>query len=191
MDHLLHLDHQLFFLINQEGQNAFLDWLMPWWREKTTWIPLYVLLLIVAWLKTSPRYFLYFALAVALTVGLADTLSSKVVKPSVERLRPCNDQQVRPAMTLRVHCGPGYSFPSSHATNHFAIGVFLYLTLGLYFRRWRWLFLLWAASISYGQVYVGVHYPVDVLGGALLGAAIGGLTAWGLGRAWSATAPAA
>lgn len=79
---------------------------------------------------------------------------------------------MQPARVL-VGCGGGYSFPSSHATNHFALATLLFLSWGRKFRSWRWILLLWAASIAYGQVYVGVHYPLDVSFGALLGATLG------------------
>jgi len=76
-------------------------------------------------------------------------------------------------------CGGGYSFPSSHASNHFALASLLAPSWARgASSRWRWALFLWAASIAYGQVYVGMHYPVDVLFGALLGTAIG----WGASR---------
>jgi undecaprenyl-diphosphatase len=78
---------------------------------------------------------------------------------------------------LLEHCSGGFSFTSSHATNHFGFAMFVFLTTKDVFGKWgRWLFV-WAATISYGQVYVGVHYPVDILFGALLGICIGTLTA--------------
>jgi len=117
-------------------------------------------------------------MAIGLTVGLADTTSSHIIKKSVKRLRPCHILIKEGQMDLRVKCGSGYSFPSSHATNHFAIGVFLGLVFG---KRWRWVKwagLLWAAAIAFSQVYVGVHFPFDILVGALLGSAIAYIV-WG------------
>jgi len=108
------------------------------------------------------------------TVGMADVVSSKLVKPAVQRVRPCNDVGLKFEVRELVHCGGGYSFTSSHATNHFAIATFLYLVLGGLRKKWiRWALLAWAASIAYGQVYVGVHYPLDVITGAVLGSLIG------------------
>jgi undecaprenyl-diphosphatase len=74
------------------------------------------------------------------------------------------------------NCSGGYSFTSSHATNHFGLALFLFITLQSVFKKWRYLFLFWAATICYGQVYVGVHYPLDVLCGAILGSATGYIT---------------
>lgn len=176
MTELLQFDRWLFHLINGEWHWPVLDAIMPYWREKSTWIPLYVLMAgFVIWKFRQKA--LFFLLAAGLTVALADTISSRVVKQAVHRLRPCNDQAVRDEVKLLIDCGPGYSFTSSHATNHFAVAVFLCLTLGAVYPRIRVPLLLWAASISYAQVYVGVHYPLDVLGGALLGTLIGYLVA--------------
>lgn len=168
MEQLLHLDFQLFELINQKGHIPFLDWLMPYWREKSFWIPLYLILLafVVYRFKTKAGLFLIMAI---LTIGVADTLSSRVVKPSVKRLRPCNDPERREAVALLIPCGPGYSFTSSHATNHFALATFLALSLGTVYRFLVIPLFLWAFSIAYGQVYVGVHYPLDILAGSVLG----------------------
>ena len=74
---------------------------------------------------------------------------------------------------LLDHCSGGYSFTSSHATNHFGFSVYVFVTLRSIFHKWSYLFLFWAASVSYAQVYVGVHYPLDILCGALIGATIG------------------
>jgi undecaprenyl-diphosphatase len=96
-----------------------------------------------------------------------------VLKKSIQRLRPCNDAEMAEKTTLRVSCGSGYSFTSSHAANHFAAAVFL---IGIFGASVGWLrptLLIWAGAISFSQVYVGVHYPADVVCGGLLGAAIG------------------
>jgi len=176
MEKLLALDQYLFELINGHGHNALLDWLMPIWREKSTWIPLYIALAGFVWYKFH-RVGLYLILGLALSVGLADTISSKIIKPAVHRLRPCNDPKIQAEVHLLVNCGSGYSFTSSHASNHFAVAAFLSLTLGLHYRRIRLPLHLWAASIALGQVYVGVHYPLDILMGAFLGLIIGNIVA--------------
>jgi undecaprenyl-diphosphatase len=175
LDTLLALDEQLFRIINGGWHNEFLDWLMPYWRDKKFWYPLYLGLIAFILYRFRVKG-IYLLLTLFITVGIADLVSSKVLKTSVKRVRPCNDPAVQDDVILLVGCGKAYSFTSSHATNHFAIGVFLALTLGLYYKRWRWLFYFWAASIAFGQVYVGVHYPLDVLVGAFLGTAIALLT---------------
>lgn len=176
MQQLITIDQYFFELINVHGHNAVLDWIMPLWREKSTWIPLYIALAGFVGYKYR-KASLYFILGLALAVGLADTISSKVIKPSVQRLRPCNDPEIKAEVQLLVRCGSGYSFTSSHASNHFAVAAFLSLTLGLHYRRLRLPLYLWAASIALGQVYVGVHYPLDILIGAILGLIIGNIVA--------------
>jgi undecaprenyl-diphosphatase len=176
MEQLIAFDQYLFEIINGHTHNAVLDWLMPIWREKSTWIPFYLALAVFLGYKYR-KAGLYLILGLALSVGLADTISSKVIKPAVHRLRPCNDPEIKDEVQLLVHCGSGYSFTSSHAANHFAVAAFLSFTLGLHYRRIRWPLYLWAASIALGQVYVGVHYPLDILMGAFLGLIIGNIVA--------------
>ena len=176
MEQLIAADQFLFELINGHAHNVVLDWLMPIWREKSTWIPLYIALAAFVGYKYRLQG-LYLILALALTVGLADSVSSKIIKPAVHRLRPCNDPALKAEVKLLVDCGSGYSFTSSHASNHFAIAAFLSLTLGLHYRRIRWPLYLWAASIALGQVYVGVHFPLDIFIGAILGIIIGNIVA--------------
>jgi membrane-associated phospholipid phosphatase len=173
MDQLLHLDYQLFQLINQEWTYSFLDVMMPFLREKKNWILLYIAVAVLLLYKFQwKRGFLVILLAIS-TIGISDALSSRIIKPSIERPRPCHENSAVENGRLLIDCGGGYSFTSSHATNHFAIAVFLGLVLLPLFRFSFSLFLTWAGSIAYAQVYVGVHYPLDVMAGGLIGAVIG------------------
>lgn len=177
MNELLQLDETLFFLINQDGQSAWLDWLLPVWRNKYTWIPLYLLLTGLAVWKFRWKS-LVWALLLGLTVAAGDMTSHRIIKQQVQRPRPCQTETLQQEVRLLVPCGGGYSFTSNHATNHFALAMFFAGTLGIFFRKWKWLLFLWAFGVAYAQVYVGVHYPLDVLGGAILGIIIGSLTAF-------------
>lgn len=165
---LLAYDEQLFRVINGQWHLEVLDTIMPYWRDKKFWFPAYILLMAFIIYRFRVKG-IYLLLALFLTVGIADLVSSKGLKKTVKRVRPCNDPAIQDEVVLLVGCGKAYSFTSSHATNHFAIGAFLAMTLGLYYKRWRWLFYFWAASIAFGQVYVGVHYPLDVIVGSMLG----------------------
>lgn len=176
MAEILELDQIIFQIINQDWQMDWLDGLMPYWRNKYTWIPLYLFLLVFTIWKFK-QYAIYFLLGLILTAGLADSISSHLVKKNIQRIRPCNDPAVKGDVHLLVHCGGGYSFTSSHATNHFALAIYLIFTLGQLYKWIRMPLLFWAASIAYGQVYVGVHYPLDVIVGGLLGSTIGYLVA--------------
>lgn len=177
MTALIEFDQSLFFFINNDCQNAFLDWIMPMWRNKVFWVPAYLALTVFLFWKYKTNA-LVLVLGMALTIGIADTMSSRVIKKSVKRLRPCREQVISEDVHLLVHCGGGYSFTSSHATNHFALAMFLIGSLGLVYRRIKWPLLAWAASIALGQVYVGVHYPLDICCGAILGSLIG----WGVAK---------
>ncbi len=173
---LLDWDTRLFELINGSWHHPWLDWIFPWWREKLTWVPLYVLLAGFSAFKFRVKA-LWFIMALVLAVGLADTVSSKLLKPAVHRLRPCNTPELKEEVRLLSGCGKAYSFTSSHAANHFAIASFLSLTLGLLYPWSRVWWYLWAGTIAYGQVYVGVHYPGDVIAGAIIGLIIGNVVA--------------
>jgi undecaprenyl-diphosphatase len=92
----------------------------------------------------------------------------------VQRPRPCRDpEMIDHVRMLLNHCSGGNSFPSSHATNHFGAAVFIFCTLRKYSGNWIIPVFFWAASVSYGQIYVGVHYPLDVISGALIGSIVG------------------
>lgn len=173
---LLQWDYYLFELLNQQWTNGFLDGIMPYWRSKYFWMPLYLFILSYMIYQRN-REWLIFSLCMILTIALADQLSSSWIKPAIERLRPCNNPIWKDQVHLLVRCGSGFSFTSSHATNHFALATFWAFP----FVRYRWVLplgFLWAATISYGQVYVGVHYPLDVMAGGLVGILIGVFTGW-------------
>lgn len=171
------IDLQLFQFINTGLSNLAFDYLMPALREKLVWLPFYVYLLAFTFVNFRWNVALLFILSIGVTVGLSDLASSRVIKNNVERLRPCNDPDIKDMVSLRVRCGRGYSFTSSHAANHFALVFFFIYTLGRIFKRLRWPLVIWAGLISFAQIYVGVHYPLDVLFGGLLGAGIGMLMA--------------
>ncbi len=177
IEQIIQLDHQLFFAINNGLSNFFFDWLMPILRNKYVWIPLYLFIIVVA-IKKYKIKGVYLILFLSATVGIADSTSAKILKPAFERVRPCNDEALKDRVITRVGCGSGKSFPSTHATDHFAIAVFL---IAIFYQRWKPMFylgVLWATSISFAQVYVGVHFPVDITAGALYGSLIGYIFAW-------------
>jgi membrane-associated phospholipid phosphatase len=175
---MLNLDQQLFYFINHNMHIGWLDKLAPYWRSMYFWLPMYVFFISYLFVNFNKKQVAIYLLALGLTVGTADVMSSRIIKNSVARLRPCNDESVKPHFKLLVHCGGGYSFTSSHATNHFAAAIFVILTF-VGSRKWlKFSLLAWAASISFGQVYVGVHYPLDVFCGAILGIGIGYLGAF-------------
>ncbi len=176
MEYLLTLDESIFILINRTWQNTFFDWLLPYWRNKYFWVPLYLVMSFLLYTKVGKNS-LWIFLFLGLTVAASDLTSSFLIKENVERIRPCNDPAFMKNVFLRAPCGSGYSFTSSHAANHFAMATFLILALGQRLKNWRYALLFWAISIGFAQIYVGVHYPLDVLFGFLVGGAIGCLGA--------------
>ncbi|SDM10154.1 undecaprenyl-diphosphatase [Daejeonella rubra] len=172
LEQLIQFDQNLFFAINHGLNNPFFDWLMPALRNRFFWTPLY-LFIIVFFIRNYGKQGWIMILFLGLTFGFTDFFSSSIVKPSVQRLRPCNDPDIKADVKNIIACGSGYSFPSSHATNHFGLAAFLIV---MFYPKWKMILplgLFWAASISFAQIYVGVHYPVDILAGAILGGMIG------------------
>jgi undecaprenyl-diphosphatase len=170
------VDSSVLVWIHQHLHNGFLDWLMVLIRNKIVWLPLYVFLLSFVLINFGRRSLLWAAILI-FAVGLCDTVSSKVIKYQVQRLRPCHTE-LSAQMEVLIPCGGRYSFTSSHATNHFGVAVFIFFTLGRLFRKIRWPLVIWASAIAFAQVYVGVHYPLDVIAGGLLGSLIGAGLAW-------------
>ena len=172
LEQLIQFDQSLFFTINHGLSNSFFDWLMPALRNRFFWTPLYLFIIIFS-IRTYGKQGWIMILFLGLTFGCTDFISSSLIKPTVQRLRPCNDPEIKSDVKNLIDCGSGYSFPSSHASNHFGLAVFLIV---MFFSKWKLILpigLFWAASISFAQVYVGVHYPVDILAGAMLGGMIG------------------
>ena len=176
MNTIIHFDQQLFFFINNDCHINLLDKIMPYWRSMYFWLPIYTFFVAFIIEKYKNKGFLYL-LALGLTIGVSDTVSSKWIKKTVQRTRPCNDHsrnlEMKREVKLLVRCGSGYSFPSSHATNHFAVATFIVLTFARSKKWLKWGLIAWATSIALGQVYVGVHYPSDVICGGILGTLIG------------------
>ena len=170
------LDKSLFRLLNGRLTNSVFDTVAPMLRNQSTWYPMYVALMIYMIIKQKRESWKWI-IGMIISVSISDIVSSHFVKKIVGRVRPCSDISMTGHCRLLLdHCPGNPSFTSSHASNHFAMGVFMFLSLNRYIGKWSYVFLVWAAAISYSQVYVGVHYPLDIIGGGLLGTLIGKLT---------------
>lgn len=166
-------DRELFVLINSKASSPSIDWLFKSLRNALTWIPLYVFILywIIRWHK---RYALTFILLTLVVFAITDHTSAAIMKPYFQRLRPCFDPALDDVIRSLVPCGGQYGMPSTHASNHFGLASFWFFSISWMSRRkWHWLWI-WAFLIGYAQVYVGKHYPGDILVGAVLGI----LTGW-------------
>ncbi|MCD8304702.1 MAG: phosphatase PAP2 family protein [Prevotellaceae bacterium] len=174
MDKLIALDQQLLLLLNGRGP-VWLDNLMWHFSSTWTWAPLILLLLFVTLRSYTPRQFIVFLAALALAILLADQLSAAILKPLFHRLRPTREPGLMEMVrTVRGYRGGQYSFVSSHACNWLAVTT--YLTLALRGRLLALSLALVAALVCYSRIYLGVHYPGDILCGAVLGFVVGLLT---------------
>lgn len=169
---LNHIDQQLFLAVNIGLQNSFMDWLCPILRNQKSWYPLYAVLIFFIY-KNYKKQTLYIVIGAAILILISDQLSANLIKNTVQRLRPCSDPAFQSQVHLLINCGGGFSFISAHATNHFAIAFYM---IGFFEAQKKWFLpvaIFWAASIAFSQVYVGVHYPFDVICGAILGSVLG------------------
>ena len=168
------LDKKLFLFINQILQNRFFDTILPWCRKAENWYPFYLILIIYVAFKLKKNIFIWLLFFIS-TIVITDLLSSWVIKPIFHRLRPCNDPFFKTQIRLLINCPAfdSWSFTSSHATNHFGMAGFFFVTLKKYVKNGGYLFFLWASIIGYAQIYVGVHYPFDIIAGAIIGISIG------------------
>jgi undecaprenyl-diphosphatase len=170
LDSLIQWDKDLFLLINGH-HNAFWDVVMFWLSDSLIWIPLYLVFLFLIFRKYRWFSILIIVFA-AILIAVSDQTSVHLFKDMFQRLRPCHDPTLQGMVHLvKDQCGGQYGFVSSHAVNMFALSVFLIHFLGN--RIFTPLILIWASAIGYSRIYLGVHFPGDVIVGALWGSAIG------------------
>lgn len=164
------IDKSIFLFLNGI-HSPFWDKMMYWISGDTSWIFLYIILLIGLALKYRWRM-IFVVLAVALVITASDQFSVHLFKEVFMRLRPCHDPEISGLVHIvNNHCGGKFGFVSSHAANTFALAM---LTSGLFKNIYfTWFIFAWATIVSYSRIYLGVHYPGDIIGGALLGIFLG------------------
>lgn len=177
LDWIMQADRQLFNLINDRGSSGVLDVVLPFLRESQFWVPFYLFMILFMTMNFG-RQGWWWVVGFVLTAAMADIISSHIIKENVMRMRPCRDPLMMGEVIFRAnYCPKSSSFTSSHATSHFSLSMFIWQTLKTVSRRWGMIFL-WAFAICYTQVYVGVHYPADVICGGILGCGIGAFMAY-------------
>ncbi|MFY9115523.1 MAG: phosphatase PAP2 family protein [Bacteroidales bacterium] len=172
---LVELDHKLFFFLNG-AYSPVLDPIMKVFSHIYIWIPLYVILTAGLFYRFSLKKALIALGAVLIVFAVTDLVSAVVIKETVQRIRPSHIPEWEGTFRLLEGKGGLYSFVSSHAANVFGLATISSL---IYRKKWyRTAIFLWAAAVSYSRIYVGKHFPLDVLCGALLGLLAGWLVFW-------------
>jgi membrane-associated phospholipid phosphatase len=177
MQEIIRLDKALFNVLNGQWTNSFFDFLFPYLRNGNLWMPFYLFFIVFVTVNFR-RNGWWWVFTAVVTVATSDFLNSIVLRDWLlewtYRARPCRDLNLVGDLRFLVqYCPDSSSFMSSHATNHFAIAFFIYSTLKNYTGKWLAFLFVWAFLIVYAQVYVGVHFPLDVICGALFGTMIG------------------
>jgi undecaprenyl-diphosphatase len=172
MEYLKTIDTDLFLFLNGL-HNSFFDPIMYWLSNTMIWVPMYLLIIFLMIRRYKIRGVLML-LFIGILIALCDQTASHLLKNLVQRLRPSQD----PSLAGLVHlskAGPGglYGFVSSHAANCFGLATFIYFTFDNQFKLLKYWLLIWAVLVSYSRIYNGVHYPGDVLVGALIGIVYG------------------
>jgi undecaprenyl-diphosphatase len=171
IEQLKHWDEELLLFLNRFHTDA-LDPVMYLVTRTDFWIPLYVVLVFLIFKNYKKEGWMVMA-GVALAILLSDQITSGLMKPFFQRLRPSNE----PALDGIIHIvngyhGGQYGFASSHAANTTGVAFIVFLVLKKIY-RWMWLIFFWAFIMSYTRIYLGVHYPGDIIAGALVGIASG------------------
>lgn len=178
MNSLVQADYHLFGIING-NYDVVLDFVMYWASDKWVWIPFYIWLLYLVIITLGKRI-IYFLVLIAAMVAVTDQVSV-YIKNSVQRLRPCHD----PLLTDTIHlvnngCGGQFGFLSSHASNTMALVILLFAIFPQGYKYLKAELIAFVVLVGYSRVYLGAHFPGDVIGGWILGGVIGfaGAVTW-------------
>ena len=168
---LLSLDETLLLWVNG-CHTPLLDKVMWAASDRWAWMPLYMLLTVILCRKSGLKMGLFALLLIAALIAATDQTCASVIRPALCRLRPSNPDNPVSALVTVVngYHGGAYGFPSCHAANTFALAVFLSL---IFRNRYATVSLVaWSVLVSYSRIYLGVHYPGDIIGGWVVGATL-------------------
>ena len=162
-DFIIEIDIALFYFINVNLANPFFDWFMPFITEKKHWFPVWGIL-VVGLLWKGGRRGRIAVLLIIPVIFLSDQLSANVLKPLIARQRPCVELT---GVYMLVDIKRSFSFPSAHAANFFAVATYF----NYFYPKYRWIYFGAAFFVALSRVSIGVHYPLDIIAGGILGAA--------------------
>jgi undecaprenyl-diphosphatase len=172
LETIRNIDTQLLLFFNHLN-NEFLDFIFYWISDKWIWIPFYIFLSYVI-IRKYKSDFIIVIIFVAAAITISDQLASTVIKQNVMRLRPCHDPSIMEQVHLvKGYCGGKYGFISSHAANVFTLAAFISGIMGSGRTGLSATLFIWAIVVSFSRVYLGVHYPADIIVAAALGMGIG------------------
>ncbi|PNQ72139.1 phosphatase PAP2 family protein [Hanstruepera neustonica] len=173
LEQLLQLDTELFLHLNNLGSTTW-DAFWMFYTTKFYWIPLYAVLLFLIFKMPNPKIFILTVVVIFLMVLFTDQVTNLFKKVLVMRLRPCHDPALEGLVRLvKPFCGGEYGYFSGHASNSMAVAVFSGLMLRYRYKYLIFIMLFWAALMGYSRIYIGVHYPLDVVSGMVFGALSG------------------
>ncbi len=174
MNEIILGDKEVFLYLNNLGSSSFDQfWILL--SETWIWVPLYMIFLYLLFRTFPLRSLIFILIFIALGVTVSDQLAG-IFKTGIARFRPCHDPALEGLMR-EVKCGGQFGFYSSHASNTFFIATFMSLLLKNKFKILPYVLLFWAAIVSYSRIYLGVHFPLDLIMGGLMGFLLGGLFA--------------
>lgn len=174
MEEIIKLDKEFFIFLNTLGTPGW-DGFWSFLSERTYWIPFYIFLLWLIYKNFGVRKTILILILTLLMILVTDQFTN-LIKDFTQRPRPCFTPEFDGIMRGIACEGRGrFGFTSAHASNHFGIAIFLGMILRSKIKNFIWLLLIWAALISYSRVYLGVHFPGDIICGSLIGLGFGTL----------------
>ena len=166
MEEIILEDKQAMIFLNNLGSSTF----DPFWilvSEKWFWIPLYIIFLYFLYKNFNKKSLFYILLFVALGITASDQIAN-IFKFGFERLRPCHDPSLE-GLLREVKCGGKFGFYSAHSSNSFFVATYLTMLLGKKIKQLPYFLFVWAAIVAYSRVYLGMHFPGDIIVGAIMG----------------------
>lgn len=166
MEEIILEDKQAMIFLNNLGSSTF----DPFWilvSEKWFWIPLYVIFLYFLYKNFNKKSLFYILLFIALGITASDQIAN-IFKFGFERLRPCHDPSLE-GLLREVKCGGKFGFYSAHSSNSFFVATYLTMLLGKKIKQLPYFLFVWAAIVAYSRVYLGMHFPGDIIIGAIMG----------------------